>query len=229
MALYTIDVRTICESYLSEEVDSYNDVDTLLDLTWDDVFDFDFPIFSEAYRETLCKKILKHYFTREIGSETVGLWKLRLNTKLNEIMPYYNKLYTSELIDFDPMKDYDLIREIAGTTDTDRTGTVKNVGGDSRWSKFSDTPQGGLGNFNGDEGDDEDEWLTNVTHNYGDDNNTETRNLNDKTSDTRSETVVGKIGGTSYSKLIEEYRKTFLNIDVRIINELKDLFIGLWN
>lgn len=228
MALYTIDVRSICESYLSEDVESYSSVDTLLDLTWDEVFDFEFPIFSEAYRETLCKKILKHYFTMEIGSETVGLWKLRLNTKLNEIMPYYNKMYESELYEFDPLKDYELVREISGQSNTGRTGTVKNVGSDDRWNKFSDTPQGGLGNFAG-EDKDEDEWLTNVTHNYGTDNNTETRNLNDQTTDIRSEEVSGKIGGTSYSKMIEEYRKTFLNIDVRIINELKDLFMGLWN
>lgn len=72
------------------------------------IFDFDFPIFDKEYKPILCGKILKHYYTREIGEETYGLWKLRLNTKLNEIMPYYNRLYTSGLVTFNPLWDTDL-------------------------------------------------------------------------------------------------------------------------
>ncbi len=85
------------------------------------VFDFDFPIFDENYRSVLETKILKHYYTREIAHETVGLWKLKLNTKLNEIMPFYNQLYKSELIEFNPLYDVELTRERkikgAGTKD----------------------------------------------------------------------------------------------------------------
>lgn len=75
------------------------------------MFDFQFPIFDESYRSVIETKILRHYYTREIGLETVGLWKLKLNTKLNEIMPYYNKLYKSELIEFNPLYDVELTRE----------------------------------------------------------------------------------------------------------------------
>ena len=40
--------------------------------------------------------------------------------------------------------------------------------------------------------------------------------------------VKGKRGGITYSKMLEEYRKTFLNIDMQVINELKDLFMNIW-
>ncbi len=53
-----------------------------------------YPIFDEDYRNELQKKILLKYYTREICEETFGLWKLRLNSKMNEIMPYYNQLYS---------------------------------------------------------------------------------------------------------------------------------------
>ena len=49
------------------------------------IFDFDFPIFDEDYKIPLEKKILRHYYLREIGFETLGVWKLKLNDKLNEI------------------------------------------------------------------------------------------------------------------------------------------------
>ena len=40
--------------------------------------------------------------------------------------------------------------------------------------------------------------------------------------------VIGKTGGTSYSRLLAEYRETFLNIDMLIIEDLSDLFMQLW-
>ena len=62
----------------------------------------EYPIFKEEYRTILNKKILDHYYTREIGAETPALFRFWLNRRMNEIMPYYNKLYKSELLEFDP-------------------------------------------------------------------------------------------------------------------------------
>ena len=112
MSKYTTEVRYICETLagLSESV-GYADIEQVIKNCLPKVFDFNFPIFDESYRSVLETKILRHYYTREIGLETVGLWKLKLSTKLNEIMPYYNKLYKSELIEFNPLYDVELIRE----------------------------------------------------------------------------------------------------------------------
>lgn len=63
----------------------------------------DYPIFNEAYREILNKKIIDHYYMREIGAETPALFVFYLNRKMQEIMPYYNKLYESELKEYDPL------------------------------------------------------------------------------------------------------------------------------
>ena len=62
--------------------------------------------------------------------------------------------------------------------------------------------------------------------NTRDSTNTRTRNLRDI--EDYIEHVKGKTGGVSFSKLLQEFRETFLNIDVMIINDLNDLFFGLW-
>lgn len=139
MSKYTTEVRYICEvnAGLSESV-GYEDMNTIIANSRAKIFNFDYPIFDEAYRPTLETKILKHYYTREIGLETVGQWKHFLDMRLNEIMPYYNKLYESELIEFNPLYDVDYTKEGTHSDNEDRTdndsrtdtmtGTVADVG-----------------------------------------------------------------------------------------------------
>lgn len=284
MSKYTTEVRFICETYagLDESAD-YMGIDEVLDKSRGKVFDFDFPIFDENYRNVLEDKILKHYYTREIGAETIGLWKLWLNTRMNEIMPYYNQLYASEVIKFNPMYDVDLTTthqqtdnrndnmtesELkVGSRDTDFSShdegsssshTDNDTSTDDRtkndhWEMFSDTPSGGLNGVR------DEKYLTTVMHTTDDksgsnvhsvnevDNNGSSSNSSSGNSDTDysedinrnrqvgiknvqdyASHVVGKTAGKSYSSMLKEFRETFLNIDMQIINELRDLFLTLW-
>lgn len=251
MSKYTTEVRFICEDYAGyNESKGASDVNSILSQSWNKVFDFNFPIFDENYRSVLCQKILKHYYTREIAFETVGLWKLKLDTLMNEIMPYYNKLYESELLEFDPFRDADYTKEHEGSdsgsgTDTgnttqENTETINDVGNmqlnETSWDVYSDTPQGALTNV------DNNTYLTNarkVTH------EAETDTTNDKeingTTEGTSELnrvynntdeyidhVYGKFPGKTYMSMLKEFRETFLNIDMEIINRLSDLFFKLW-
>ena len=134
MSKYTTELRFICETEAGEtESVGYSDVDDIIAAALPHIFDFDFPIFDENYRTTLETKIIRHYYTREIGLETYGLWKLKLQTKLNEIMPYYNKLYESELFTYNPLYDVDMTTTHVGR----KTGENTNV--DSRISERSNS------------------------------------------------------------------------------------------
>lgn len=116
MSKYTTEVRCICETYAGlNESEGYNHINDIITKSMDKVFDFEYPIFDNAYKNVLQRKILKHYYTREIGLETVGLWKHFLDMRMNEIMPYYNKLYESELLKFNPLYDVDLTKDHSGT------------------------------------------------------------------------------------------------------------------
>lgn len=253
MSKYTTEVRFICENSAGlSESESANNVDSILDKCWNKVFNFDFPIFDENYRQVLCRKILKHYYTREIAHETVGRWKLALNAKLNEIMPYYNQLYKSELLEFNPFYDVDLTRSREGSGTSNRTstntetnsGTSKNVSSGSSTSntdtlnRFSDTPQNSMDT----QGIADSVPLTTVTK-VNEDNTTTnestdtlTRNDNKTGNGTENinntdkyiETVKGKQGTENYSSLLKKFRETFLNIDMMIIEDCSDCFFTLW-
>lgn len=101
---YTVDIKTICEAlYGIKQPVSYPSVADMISTVRGQIFDFEYPIFDELYKPVLETKILKHFFTRELCCETYGEWKLRIDTKMNEIMPYYNQLYKSELLEINPL------------------------------------------------------------------------------------------------------------------------------
>lgn len=88
MSKYTTELRYLIESNFDLGLDDY-------------------PIFDENYRELLNQKIINHYYFREIGMETAELFKRYLNQTMKEIMPYYNQLYKSELLEFNPFYNVD--------------------------------------------------------------------------------------------------------------------------
>lgn len=132
MAKYTTEVRSICETYagLDKSV-GYMKVDEVIQKAIPKVFDFDFPIFEESYRNVLETKILKHYYTREIGLETVGLWKLKLETKLNEIMPFYNRIYRQLDADIKLFDDVDYTTVHLGNDDGTQAENHSETGKDT--------------------------------------------------------------------------------------------------
>lgn len=148
MSKYTTEVRFICESKSGlENSKGCDDVDEILNNSWNKIFTTKAEIFDENYRPVICKKILKHYYLREICSETVGIWKLWLNTRLEEILPYYNQLYKSALLEFNPLYDVNITRTHNRTIDENKTenGTVtetstdKNTGSGTRDNTASGT------------------------------------------------------------------------------------------
>ena len=143
---YTTEVRFICENKAGlTESKGASDVDTILTNSWDKIFTTQCTFFDPAYRAVLCKKILKHYYLREIGSETVGIWLLWMNTKLEEIMPYYNQLYASALLEFDPFKDTDYQRthegENTGSRNTDTSSDTSGSRSGNNTLNASDTAE----------------------------------------------------------------------------------------
>lgn len=247
MSKYTTEVRFICESKSGlSESKGFGSVDEVLNGSWDKIFTSKVSFFDEKYRGVLCKKILKHYYLREIGCETVGIWLLWMNTKLEEIMPYYNKLYESELIKFNPMYDVDWNRKGNKTGNESGSGSRSTSGNNSgtntqsgtssntRKDLYSDTPQGAL------TGVESETYLTNARKvsdsgetgvngsTSGSYEDSESSSNKVDTTEDYVESVTGKQGGSSYSKLLNEFRETFLNIDMQVIEEFAEMFMELW-
>jgi hypothetical protein len=339
MSKYTTELRYICESNAGlSSSGGADDIESIIANSRAKIFNFPYPIFDETYRTVLESKILRHYYTKEISAETVGLFKHFLNRKMNEIMPYYNKLYKSELLIFNPLYDVDMTKNHSGnnvgneilngktngqtntantgsvtdsvvgkviddnsetrdiTTSDKTTGTNKIAIGEtvdgtignttnktdtkSKLDAYSDTPQGGVTNLDNytyltnarkvTDSDTIDETIDGTNHSVKTGNNDTTVDMtvagtnkdivdgtritdttldktitNDLTGNTTSEittnntkgittteeyfdTIQGKQGAKSYSELLKEYRTTFLNIDMLVIDDLSDLFFNLW-
>lgn len=234
LSKYTTEIRYYCET-LAGMKESSSNVQEVLTNSWNKVFDFDFPIFNEEHREVLCKKILLHYYFREIGLETVGIWKIKLQSKLIEIMPYYNRLYKALDEDFNILYSQDKF------IDRNSQGEMQNTSSSSSESenemqvsttnentnRFLDTPQGGL------DGIIDSDYLTNATIDEG----TSTQSSNDTSTATNNSTTNGtnehtehvhEYGGNDKYANLERYNAEVFNIDVRIINELEDLFMKVW-
>lgn len=64
-----------------------------------------------AMRTTLNQMIVRHYLMREIGYETYELWQIMMETKLMEIMPYYQELYKTTLFELDLDNPYHMVTE----------------------------------------------------------------------------------------------------------------------
>lgn len=95
----------------------------------------DYPIFDEQYRNVLNTKIIEHFWFREIGFETIHMFLFALNRKMNEIMPYYNQRYKSELLNIEPFSNYGYVENV------ERTGedTDKHLGSDKKEMGGKDT------------------------------------------------------------------------------------------
>lgn len=62
---------------------------------WFDLTDesWAFPKYTDEQHERLCKKILNHYYMRNIGILPLAQWKREFLRKMDEIMPKYIILY----------------------------------------------------------------------------------------------------------------------------------------
>ena len=119
-----------------------------------------YPVFNDwwttyvpEHKEELIKKIIHTYYFEQIGSDTPDKFSYYINAQLERIMPYYNQLYASELLKFNPLLNYALdvtgknisnmvskantsddkfakaIRDFVGLTD--RSGQTASVGTES--------------------------------------------------------------------------------------------------
>lgn len=252
MSKYTTQLRWIIETLAPGITGIKEQIETARPL----IFDFDYPCWENG-KSNLETAILRHFYTQEIGYETVALWKFNLEMSLNEIMPKYTALWETTLEKYDYLNNIDVTEEINGETTgsynrTENTAQRGSQSGDSHSNEesttenlatsnhlFSDFPQVKLqGAYDKDYANREE--LHNDTSNGTNINTFNSNSTSDITNtlnathtdqhedtDNRTHKRKGFIG-SSRPQLIKEYRETFLEIPRMIIADLQPLFMGLW-
>lgn len=225
MAKYTIELRKLDQSGFDYGLYSY-------------------PIFDETYRTALNTKIRNHFKFREIGFETPALFAHYLNMTMNEQMPLYNQLYRSALLTFDPLSNYRMAETATRSTDgktstqtageSHAAGTTHDTQTEDALTVESTTPAGllSIGDIKTNTFASKAQRQDNTTNADG---TTTGTNEGTSASETAVEnldeyvrTVSGATGNKSPGELIMEFRKTFLNIDMLVIDALETCFMGVW-
>lgn len=279
------------------------------------LFDFDYPFYDEDYRKEFETNIIKEFYIREIGFETEGLFKMRLETWLNINMGYYNELFESENIKYDPLTNAQMLTshgqltekskvdqrteseqkesdgrtqneyESKGKADSDsstdgqrNTGTTENTEGESNtiddaFSRqvSSDNPDSRLqlqtkdgkgvieyaSQIDETKSDNESDVKSSSATDTDTDETTHTDSEAQETTrlDSENDEVThsesdrdrvddfnsklnemehylqrryGKVGDVSFSKLIQDYRRALLRVEIRVHKELQQLFMMVY-
>lgn len=150
MSRFTTELRFMLESQAGlESAGAASDVNTVIDSTRSWLFDFSYPCSSltDAEKAHLEKNFMLQNYNREIGFETFGLFKNRLQAKLWLIMPKYEKLYALEHENLEFFDDVNYFKTTQGDSNK-RTGSVEhqNSGKDTTITTggYSDTNSGAL-------------------------------------------------------------------------------------
>lgn len=172
-------------------------------------------------KDQLAKRIIDHYYTREIGTDAIGQFILFAKDKMNEIMETYAPLIYSAAIKFDPLVNVDYTESYTGTSDSTSNSSSNSNG--SGLTVNSDTPQGEISKSAILAGEYASSTGANETENYVND----TSKNNGKQE--YSKTVKGNSGVSATAQaLVQQYRDYIRALNTEIVYQLEPLFMGLY-
>ena len=221
-------------------------------------FDYDFYSDNPKDKEEFEKLFVQWYYFREIGFETPEHFKLKLQAKLNVIMPYYRQLALTE---WDKVRTAEQMmtsknlketstheQSITGNNESSSNGQSNQSGkGSSTQQQSTTNTQNGKSSNLSDgvsQASLQDGYLTstssvedkgNQTLAGSTSDNTEVKS-SQNTSGTNNQVLTesttftseGDIGIQTPAYAITEWRKVLININQMIIEECNDLFMKLY-
>ena len=172
-------------------------------------------------KDKLAKRIVDHYYTREIGTDAIGQFMLFAKDKMNEIMETYAPLIYSAAIKFDPLVNVDYL-ETYDSTSTGQSNSNSNSTG-SGLTVNSDTPQGQISKS----------AILNGSYASSTGANETENNVNDSSSNSGTQNYNKRVKGNSgvsatAQALIKQYRDYIRALNTEIVYELEPLFMGLY-
>lgn len=224
MAKYTIELRKVCDIYGRENVENwFKDWDLKDYLTEEEISVINNRgVFS---KDKLATQIVNNYFMREIGQETPALFKLYVKNKMTQIMEEYSPLIYSTSIKYDPLVNVDYTETYSRQVNDAGNASSNTTNNASGLTVNSDTPQGHISKSAILSG----TYASNTQAGESTSSATDTTNTASQSVEKSSKNIKGNSGVTaSAQKMIEQYRDNIRAINREIIEELNDLFMGLF-
>lgn len=224
MSKYTIELRKICDITSRETVESwFKDYDLSDYLTEEEI-----EVITNRgtfSKEKLAKRIVDHYFMREIAFETIPLFENRVKNKMREIMERQSFRIYSASIKYDPLVNVDFTESYDRSVIGEGTSNSNSNSSGSGLAVNSDTPMGQISL---------DKIMSGkYASSTGASESTNTVTDSSNTNSNQNENYIKKVKGNSgvsatAQKMIEQYRQNIIEITNDIIYELKDLFFILY-
>ena len=172
-------------------------------------------------KDKLANMIVNHYYMRELGQETIGLFIHTAKYTMEELMEEYLPLIYSASIEYDPLVNVDYTETFTRNANVDNTG--QSVSNSSSLGVNSDTPQGRISKSGILAGD-----YASSTGASEVDSTTNTISGSESTED-YTKRIKGNSGvSATAQKMIEQYRNNIRAINKEIIDRLEPLFMGLF-
>lgn len=97
------------------------------------LFDFPYQFDDDVFKEEIEQAVLEYFYFHEIGQETPEKFKFIFRSKWKRTLEYYNKLYNTSLLEYNPLINYkvsEALDQLRQTTDKqDTTGNTTGTGG----------------------------------------------------------------------------------------------------
>jgi hypothetical protein len=224
MARYTFELREVISTFGEDEVKSwFMDYDLSEFLTPEEIKVIeDKGVWS---KEQLADRIITHFKMREIGTDSIGSFKLYLKDLLNETMETYAPIIYSTSIKFDPLVNVDFTETFDRTSENQSQSNSTSTNASSGLTVNSDTPMGQI---------DKSEILKGKYASSTGANETE-NNINDESAShgTGSESYTKRTKGNSgvsatAQALIKQYRDVIRAVNTEIVYQLEPLFMGIY-
>jgi hypothetical protein len=122
MASYTMQLKEYLEMWSQDEEKSTREI---IEIGRPKLFDFEYPIFDPNYKKVFETHFIRKFYITEIGFETEELFKFQLETWLGINMPYFNKVFESELLVFEPLENSKM--SITHTKTVGKEGVKKDI------------------------------------------------------------------------------------------------------
>lgn len=184
-----------------------------------ELFDFEYQFDDQQFKEEIEQAVIDYYYFYEIGQATPEVFKHKFRARWLRMISYYNELYNTTLLDYDPLSNYKMsetLEELAKNsqqTDSkaDAQATTEGEG------NTSDYPQQPIANG---------DYLAGATNSKNETNTTDNTNTNTTAESNRDYTkTIEGITGITYPELIQQQRSSIIRIKDMMIEELKPCFL----
>jgi len=191
------------------------------------VFNFDYPLSSNINRDNFETMILNHFLMRRIGFESFTAFQIQLNVKLNEIMPYYNKMFDA-LQNWDIFNDGEITKRYGEENRTNNTNNTVENSSTSNTSNTSDrrqsnTPQNQLENVR------DGSYVTDYNYDTNNANSNDSSNSkgNSNSEDTNKYNEVIERSPSDKINILKEMQQNINSIYTLIYKDLGCLFYSI--